>query len=208
MNQKQNIILVGATLFAFMLGCGQRKETIKTDVSNSPTPTVAKTPSEEEKIRDFVNKSKDLCKFETKEKLDSKAKIKGKIAVVDDFGLNSCRLDGFDSSNKPLGIETFGIKKENLALSTGEIDTLIKVKCEEGSQIGVYTYPGYPDTPAYAKECEVTVSDYKNFVTFGKKNFVGRMLEKNVNVSRSTGKVIAAEPYEQIGKYLTSLQAK
>ena len=211
MRQKSNVNLLPLLLIIFLIfGCNmlKKKDSTVTSNTNTTSPTPTATPTLSDLLFDFRSKDDELGKFTAPVKLDSKAKIKGKVAIVEGEG-DYYELQGVDSTdfNEEI-LKEYGLTKANAAAKVEEIDTLVQTKCAKGRQIGNYRITDGRTIPAYALKCETLVFDYKKPVVFAKKSFISEELSENIEVGKSTTERTAYTPTEQIKKFVKSLVAK
>lgn len=141
--------------------------------------------------------------------LDSKAVIKGKLAIVNkkyDFS-EDFYIEGFDVYGTAFAtdydLERWGVSKDELAAKPDEIDTLVRIKCKRGKRIGQYTSGG-ESIPAYAMVCDVALIDFRSAVVFAQKTFTNSKMMDSITVSSTTKEDVALQPTTEIGKYLKS----
>lgn len=172
--------------------------------SNSASP-----PSRATQIYEFKKKAKDLMTLGMSTKLDPKAKIKGKVAIASSDYKADYTMEGFGYGNEEYSestLKSYGLEKEDLAITADEIDTLIQIDCTKGNKIGVYKITDGRTLDAYANECEVEVGDYTSKTVFSKKSFVSKNLSKEIKVSAEDYQIVASEPGYEIGQYVKTLQ--
>lgn len=213
MNKKNNLHLLGLLLAGLLiLSCKLGGLTGKTTEETS-TPTYSNTPSTpstESIIKAFHEKAEELGKFSAAVKLNPKAKVKGKVALVTKSSSGYYSLDGLNEDGtydeKDLGY--YGLTKDDLALKVEEIDTLVQTYCNKGKQLGTYNTTDGRSLPAYALDCEVSVIDYKAPAIFARKTFIGKELDKNIKVTSDITERNAFLPIIEIGNYIKSLRGK
>ena len=216
MQNKNNLYLLGLVLvilFGFGCSCGlinalQQPGTTTTTNTNTASPTPSATPSLSEKIYEFEKNKEDLGKFTAPVKLDPKAKVQGKVAIIEGednyYALQGIKYSDFDEE----GLKDYGLTKDDMALKTDEIDTLVQTNCKKGKKIGSYKVTDGRIIPAYALNCETLVFNYKTPAVFAKKSFYSSDLSDNIEVSSTTTERTAYRPTEQIQKFIKSLRGK
>jgi len=180
--------------------------------ANNNSSPVKYAPSTEtlrqNSIDSFKGKADELWEFHAPRELNPKARIKGKIAFLWRTS-NGIDMHLFDDKNSKVDKKTldyYGFKEDEIAIKVDEIDTLIKVWCLKGDQIG--EYQSGRAIPAYAKECDVDVIDYRNRTTFAEREIINRKMERTVEISINASEYILEPPFDQIRKYLKSLKSK
>jgi hypothetical protein len=212
-------------LLAFVsLGCGFGKlfagKNAESNSSNVRAGNSANTandnsdpngaPSESARVYKIMeDKANELGNTTTSIALDPKAPIKGKLAIVNkkyDF-TEDFYIEGFDvymtSFASDYDLERWGIKKEELAATPDEIDTLVRIKCKRGKKIGSYSSGG-TSIPAYAMVCGVEMIDHKTATVFAQKTFTNNELLDSITTSSNTKDHVALQPTKEIGNYIKS----
>ena len=168
--------------------------------SNSNTKTAAPIPTDFTSMKD---KAEELAKLSPALKLDSKAKIKGKVAWVEK-GQYDAKMDFFDTYYKEISesnVTSYGLTKEMLAFKPEEIDTLVQTICTKGKVIGHYE----KGVTGYANNCKVSLIDYKNNVIFAQKTFTNSKLDKTISsVYAGSKEFIVITPFVEIQNYVKS----
>ncbi len=214
MHHRNNLYLIGmiaAVFFMFSCSSGNVINTSKNSTSTTSSPTPAGTPSMPANIKEFKTKIQELCDFIVKDRLDPKAKIKGKVALVQINNSRYCSLDVLNKEETDFDtktLEAYGLTKDDMALKLEDINTLVQNKCSQGKQIGTYTLESGRAIPAYQLDCEVSVIDYKNRATVAMKKFVGKELDKSIQTDNSITEKNAYMPSKEIEKYIKSLREK
>lgn len=161
MHNRNNLCLIGvlvAVFFMFSCSSGNVMNTSKDSTSTTSSPTPARTPSMSDNIKEFKTKIQELCDFIVKDRLDPKAKIKGKVALVQISNSRHCSLDVLNKEETDFDtktLEVYGLTEDDMALKLEDIDTLVQNKCSQGKQIGTYTLESGRAIPAYQLDCEV-----------------------------------------------------
>lgn len=210
MSGKNNFNLLLLLLVIFLvLGCNfLKKNNTNTTNVNRATPSPTGTPSLSEQLFEFEKSKEDLGKFTAPVKLDPKAKVKGKVAIVEGED-NYYTLEGFEYSNfDEEELKGYGLTKDDLALKLDEIDTLVQTICTKGKKVGSYKVTDGRVIPAYALNCETLVFDYKAPAVFARKSFYSADLSEDIEISPSTTERTAYKPTEQIQKFVKSLRSK
>ncbi len=168
--------------------------------SNSNTKISAPIPTDFTSMKD---KAEDLVKLSPPLKLDSTAKIKGKVALVEK-GKFDAQMDFFDVYYKEISesnVTSYGLTKEMLAFKPEEIDTLIQTICTKGKVIGRYEQ----GVTGYANNCKVSLIDYKNNVIFAQKTFINAKPDKTISsVYAGSKEFIVITPFSEIQDYIKS----
>lgn len=227
--RKQKFALVLMILCLVVLGCnfgelmGKKNEVRESNAnlsvnssnrasSNSSNRNSTDPPAESERIYKVMeDKANDLGRTKTTVKLDSKASIKGKVAVVakkyeftPDYeieGFNVYKTD-FDSE---YSLDRYALTKERMAVKPEEIETLVHINCNQGKSIGRYTSPtGDKSVPAYSMVCKVSIIDYKTLTTVAQKTVENKTLEPKARIDTDDTKYVNLAPWDEIEKYLKS----
>jgi hypothetical protein len=168
--------------------------------SNSNTKLAAPIPTDFTSMKD---KAEDFAKLSPAVKLDSKAKIKGKVAWVEK-GKFDAKMDFFDVYYKEISesnVTSYGLTKEMVAFKPEEIDTLIQTICTKGKVIGQYEQ----GVTGYANNCKVSLIDYKNNVIFAQKTFINSKPDKTISsVYAGSKEFIVITPFVEIQNYVKS----
>lgn len=197
-------ILMLAMVIAF--GCKfSNRNSGNSDSAPSPTPTA--TPLSMV-ILEFDSKKEELGKFTAPAQLDTRAGVKGKVAIVEGEE-GSYTLEGFDYYDyDEEELEAYGLTKDDLALRVEEIDTLVQTNCTKGRRISSYTTTDGTSIPAYALECETLVFDYKAPAVIARKKFRSEDFVDSLKVSKTTEDITAIRPTEQVQKYIKGLKSR
>jgi hypothetical protein len=168
--------------------------------SNSNTKTAAPIPTDFSSMKD---KAAELAKLSPPLKLDPKAKIKGKVAIVVESAYGT-KFEGFGSGYKELydaEFTAYGLTKEMMAYKPDEIDVLIQKVCTKGKVIGHYE----EGVTGYANNCKISLIDFKNKTVFAQKIISNSKPEASVStVYKSSKEYISLEPVVDISKYIKS----
>ncbi len=151
-------------------------------------------------ITDFKamkDKADEFAKLSPPLKLDSKVKLKGKIAVVES-GKNGASIYGFNTDFTKIDeYPGYGLKREMLAKTPDEVDSLIQIICTKGKIVGRYE----GNIIGYGNNCKVSLIDYRNKVIFAQSSFANNKAEKSVSSVYDGGDYIMPMPTEAIRKY-------
>lgn len=223
---KQHLLPVFLLIAAVSIGCGFGNLFAKksatgngiTNISNSNGGSSNSAgnansdpygaPPESERIYKVMgDKATEIGNTPTTVALDSKAAIRGKIAIVNrkyDF-TEDFYIEGFNAYGTAFAtdydLDRWGIKKEEIAATPDEIDTLVRIKCKRGKKIGQYGSGG-TSIPAYAIVCDVALIDFKSAVVFAQKTFTNSEMMDSITASSTKKEDVALQPVAEIGKYL------
>lgn len=184
MNKKLgSIILFTLFLMPFAVGCDMR--------SNE---TIAR------------EKAGELGKFSPPVKLDPKAAIKGKVAIVEQtyahmsFGWRSHSANGSVS----IDIADYGLSKDRVTNKPDEIDTLIQVVCRSGGKGGgAYTTNTGKTVTVSGKECKVSIIDYKMPAIVAQKTIANEEQPGDtIMVREGESSYDLGNPYEAVKRYI------
>lgn len=142
---------------------------------------------------DFAARADELMFLAVTEKLDDAMKIKGKIALVEEYPSTPLSLEGFKPDGSVDRLSQYFFSPEKKAQTRDEIDTLVKVVCRKGRPIGNST------KEIYANECDVHVIDFKTKTLFNKKKF------ENSIIPAGTTLTVVPPPSEEIKLHLRGL---
>jgi GYF domain 2 len=167
---------------------------------NSNTKTTAPIPTDFTSMKD---KAEELAKLSPAIKLDSTAKIKGKVALVEK-GQFDAEMDFFNVYYKEISetnVTSYGLTTEMLAYKPEEIDTLIQTICTKGKVIGHYE----AGITGYANNCKVSLIDYKSKTIFAQKTFTNSKPDKSISsVYDKSKEFIVITPFTEIQDYVKS----
>lgn len=145
---------------------------------------------------DLAARADELMYLAVTEKLDDAMKIKGKIAVVEEYPNTPLSLEGFKADGTVDRLSQYFFSPEKKAQTLDEIDTLVKVVCRKGRSIGNSI------KEIYANECDVHVIDFKTKTLFNKKKFENSIIPTGIPSSAST---VVPAPSEEIKLHLRGL---
>jgi len=145
---------------------------------------------------DLAARADELMYLAVTEKLDDAMKIKGKIAVVEEYPNTPLSLEGFKPDGTIDRLSQYFFSPEKKAQTLAEIDTLVKVVCRKGRSIGNST------KEVYASECDVHVIDFKTKTLFNKKKFENSIIPTGTSSSSAT---VVPAPSEEIKLHLRGL---
>lgn len=200
------LIGLGAVIFLGIAGLfGYLALNKKSVVStNSPANRSSNSNNSNTSLpKDFTamkDKAEELAKLSPTVKLDSKAKLKGKIAIVEK-GKYAAELKGFDVYYKEIretDLASYNLTKEMIAKTPEEIDSLVQIICTKGKMIGRYE----GNITGYANNCKVSMIDYRNKVAFAQKTLINSTPEKSVSSVYDNGEYIVIPPIAEIQKYV------
>jgi hypothetical protein len=184
----------------FALANKSSNDTTANKNSNSNTKTAAPIPTDFTSMKD---KAEELAKLSPPLKLDPKAKIKGKVALVEK-GQFDAKMDFFNVYYKEINestVSSYGLTPEMPAYKPEEIDTLIQTICTKGKVIGQYE----KGVTGYANNCKVSLIDYKNNLIFAQKTFTNSKPDKTISaVYAGSKEFIVITPFTQIQDYVKS----
>lgn len=180
------------------------KEDKKAIVSSSPAPSNSPTPSpmptfDGNKYKEMLDKKDYLFKLSPPVKLETNPTIKAKVLVIEK--LNAEKDAQSDMLSEYL-VYKYGVKPEQVAKNLDELQTLVLIKCSEGKEIGQYG-PRTAYYSAYAAVCNVSIIDYKNSKTIGKKTFINATRPKTIPDNGFD--FINDSPTGEVEKYLNAL---
>lgn len=208
--KKQTNLIVLLFLASTAIGCSivgnlMKSSTRTYDSANTAANTKVNTEPEKPKFQALKDKADELGKLSPPVKLDPKAKIRGKYAIVQKTYYDTIELKGIHpdlNASFDYDLDNYGLNKQQLAVNADEIDTLIQINCEKGAAIGQYNVADGRVIPAYAVNCKISIIDYKTPAVVAEKTFVGKKLDKDTKVYDSTKDVTAHMPYEAMEKYM------
>lgn len=112
MKQNEPVILLAILLAAqFLFGCAASRK------------------------NDLAARADELMYTGVTEKLDDAARIKGKIAVIEEYPNTPLSLEGFKPDGTVDHLSQYFFSPERKAQKRDEIDTLIKVVCGKGGRL-------------------------------------------------------------------------
>jgi hypothetical protein len=174
---------------------------------NTPESSKPKNdkPLVKSNTENLIAKAKEIAEVSFPLKLDPKAKAKGKILVIARSEFKSVGVKGFDYNGDDyyqFDLDTFGLKKETLAVKPEEIETVILKACDKGKQIGQYAISGGKKIPAFALDCKVSIIDYRIPAVVAEKKFPSRGMYDDILTSNSAKEWVAGEPGAEINEYI------
>ncbi len=195
------LLLIGVVAVAglFIL---MNKKSGSNVTANTSSPSSNTSPDIPADFTALKEKAEELAKLSPLLKLDSKAKLKGKIALVEK-GKYDAELKGFDAYFKEVretDIESYGLTKPMMATKPDEIDSLVQTICTKGKMLGRYE----GNIIAYANNCKVSLIDYRNKTIFAQKSFTNAKPEKSVSSTYDNGEYIVITPFTDIQNYVKS----
>jgi hypothetical protein len=206
------IVVVGIAGF-FLVGRSKRPIVSTNTNSSSINSGNSNSSNSNSNTPDFKvmkDKAKEFAKLTPTVKLENKAILKGKIAIVEHTDTSneySIYLRGFRSYDETIDedeLKNYGVTKDQLAKKPEDVDTLVQTLCSKGGKIGTYiTSKG--SVPAYSNSCKVSVINYRDSKIIAQKTFVNRKLEQSVTLSPTATEYVLLYPYDEIQKYVKSL---
>ena len=168
--------------------------------SNGKNPAYYKT---------FAEKSVELGSLKPSLKLNNAAKIKGKVAVLEKMrGDFDYKLLGFDSrgnenfqeyiSQDEDAVKNFGFTFGDLAENLNDLETLIRVSCQNGRVVGRYE----GGITAISNRCLVSIIDYKTNAVVAQKNFENAKPEAEIKAQKYKTQEVLMYPYSEIRDYV------
>jgi hypothetical protein len=191
------ILLSIIGLFAFYFISNKSSNVVNvSNTSNSNTKISSPTPTD---FKAMKEKADDFAKFSPTLKLDSKAKLKGKIAVVES-DKNGASMYGFNYDfTKIEEYMSYGLKPEMIAKTPEEVDSLVQISCKKGRMLGRYE----GNIVGYGNDCKVSLIDYRNKTIFAQKSIANNKAEKSVSSVYDGGDYIMPMPTSEISDYIT-----
>ena len=226
--KKNEFILVFLLMSAVSLGCNFSKllnrspETNQTFVNgNSNSNRVAGNvsnrnssdpPTADEKIyKVMADKANELGRTQTTVKLDPNALVKGKVAVVakkyefsEDYEIEGFNVYKTDFATE-YDLNNLALTKERMAVKPDEIETLVRISCNQGKVIGRFVSPtGNRSVPAHSMVCKVSIIDLKAKTVIAQKTLENKTMEESASVADGDTKHVNLAPWKEIEKYLKS----
>ena len=172
----------------------------KAENSNGKNPAYYKT---------FADKSVELGNLKPSLKLNNAAKIKGKVAVLEKLSSDShYKLRGFDErgnenyqqyiSRDEDAVKNYGFTFGDLAENLNDLETLIRVICQNGRVVGRYE----GGITAISNRCLVSIIDYKTNAVVAQKNFENAKPEDEIKVQGYKKQEILMPPFIEIQDYV------
>lgn len=198
------LIIITTSLSGCMVVNSFRHKLAPPSTPESSKPANNK-PLAKANTENLIAKAKEIAEASFPLKLNPKAKAKGKIVMIARSEFKSVAIKGFDFNGEDYyqsDLDTFGLKKETLAVKPDEIETVILKACDKGKQIGQYALSDGKRIPAFALDCKVSIIDYRNSTIVAEKKFPSKGMYDDIMTSKSTREWIAGEPSEEINAYI------
>jgi hypothetical protein len=198
------LIIITASFSGCMVVNRFRHKLAPPNNSESSKPANVK-PLAKSNTENLKAKAKEIAEASFPLKLDSKAKLKGKILLIARSEFHSVGIKGIDYNGDDyyqLDLDTFGLKKENLAVKPEEIETVILKTCDKGKQIGQYAMSDGKKIPAFALDCKVSIIDYQIPAIVAEKKFPSNGMYDDILTSNTTKEWVAGEPSTEINAYI------
>jgi len=192
------IFLAGAGIFGYFL-LNQKSGGSNIAVNKPANSNTATKPTPQD-FTALKDKADELANLSPTLKLDSKVKLKGKIAIVEK-GQYRAEFKGFDADFKKASdyeLGSFKMTKEMLPRTLEEIDSLVQIICTKGKQIGRYE----GNITGYANNCKVSLIDYRTKTAFAQKTLTNSTPEKTVSSVYDGGDYIVLPPSTEIQNYV------
>ena len=206
------ILAVGGLVY-FVRSEQERKRANAEDFQPKPVTTNSNSNNASGKnpayYKTFSEKSVELGNLKPSLKLNSAAKIKGKVAVLEKMrGDFDYKLLGFDvRGNENLqeyisqdedAVKNFGFTFNDLAENLNDLETLIRVSCQNGKVVGRYE----GGITAISNRCLVSIIDYKTNTVVAQKNFENAKPEAEIKAQKYKTQEILMYPYSEIRDYV------
>jgi hypothetical protein len=198
------LIIITASFSGCMVVNSFRHKFAPPNNSESPKPANNK-PLVKANTENLITKAQELAEATFPLKLNPKAKAKGKILMIARSEFKSVAIKGFDFNGDDyyqFDLDTFGLKKETLAVKPDEIETVILKTCDKGKQIGQYAMSDGKKIPAFALDCKVSIIDYRIPAIVAEKKFPSKGMYDDILTSNSTKEWVAGEPSTEINAYI------
>ena len=207
------LVVAGSGIFYFVRSEQERKRANaedfqpKTVTTNSNSNNAGgRTPAY---YKTFGEKSVELGNLKPQLKLNKIANIKGKVAVLEKTrGDFDYKLLGFDvRGNENLqqyvsqdedAVKNYGFMFGDLAENLNDLETLIRVSCQNGKVVGRYE----GGITAISNRCLVSIIDYKTNAVIAQKNFENAKPEDEIKVQKYKTQEILMHPYNEIHAYV------
>ena len=193
-------ILAIAGIFGYLL-INKRNSVSNVVTSNKSTNSNSSTNPVPQDYTAMKNKAEELAKLSPPVKLDSKAKLNGKIAIVEK-GKYNAEMKGFDVYYKEINetdLTSYNLTKERIAKTPEEIDSLVQILCTKGKMIARYE----GNVIGYANNCKVSMIDYRKNVVFAQKTLTNSTPEKSISsVYDKSGEYVVIPPISEIFAYV------
>ena len=198
------LMILAASFSGCMVFNSARHKFAPPNSSESPKPADNK-PLTKATTENLIAKAKEIAETSFPLKLNPKAKVKGKILMIERSQSHSVGIKGFNFKGDDyyqLDLDAFGLKTEDLAIKPEEIETAILKTCYKGKQIGQYAMTDGRKIPAFALDCKVSIVDYRNSTIVAEKKFPSRGMYDDILTSNTTKEWVAGEPWEEINAYI------
>lgn len=142
---------------------------------------------------------KELLRLPFKPTPGSTAAIKGKAMIAqrtDEGDINPF----FSNTNYSGSGLSYGLSYERLSSRPNEVETVIKIVCSKGNQIGKVG-----NTTEYSNRCLVSVIDYRSSTVLTEKQFENKTVNPNARQEDSPLNWIVSLPKEDIEAFIRSL---
>lgn len=201
-------------IFSFVRSEQERKRANAEDFQPKKESNTNNTINSEGKnpayYKTFSEKSVELGNLKPSLKLDKTAKIKGKVAILEKTrGEFDYKLLGFDvRGNESLqqyisqdedAVKTYGFTFKDLAENLNDLETLIRISCQNGKVVGRYE----GGITAISNRCLVSIIDYKTNAVMAQKTFENAKPEDEIKVQKFKKQEILMHPYNEIRAYVT-----
>jgi GYF domain 2 len=206
------VILGAGGIFYAVRSEQKRKEILsedyKTNAANANNANTANTKNPAY-YKAFTEKSVELGNIKPQLVLNKTAKIKGKVAVLEKTrGDFDYKLLGFDvRGNENLqqyiaqdedAVKYYGFTFKDLAENLNDLETLIRVSCQNGRIVGRYE----GGITAISNRCSVSIIDYKTNAVVAQKNFENAKPEEEIKVQKYKTQEVLMYPYNEIHDYV------
>jgi hypothetical protein len=194
------LFIAVAGLFGYFL-INKKKSLSNVPTANKSTNSNNSTNSAPQDYSAMKTKAEELARLSPPVKLDSKAKLNGKIAIVEK-GKYDAEMKGFDVLFKEINetdLSFYNLTKERMAKTPEEIDSLVQILCTKGKMIGKYE----GNIIGYANNCKVSMIDYRKNVVFAQKTLINSTPEKSISsVYDKSGEYVVIPPISEISEYV------
>lgn len=177
-------------------------------VDTKPVTTTQPQPENPQNSA-FQARAKEIGSFSAPLKLNSKAKIKGRVAVIEKSEFGTFKMKGFNADGDDyfqLDLDRFALTKDQLATELEEIETLILQSCDIGKQVGQYSISDGRKIPTYGLDCKISIIDYQTPAVIAEKKFTSRDLPTDIKVTSATTERTAFAPSAEMDKYIKNFQ--
>lgn len=152
------------------------------------------------KYQSFKDIAPELGKVVLPIKLDSNAKVKGKVAIAQISPEGESELKVFDAYGKGFNdydLKSFGLTNNQIAVNEEEIETVVRINCRKGDLIKTVS-----KTSVYSNKCEVSIIDYKASVIIAQTSFENKIIYGEIDTNIYPIQYIAIPPTTQIQQYI------